>query len=78
MALLDDALKLKMTAPQRGVCSEEELDLVIAFVNHDIGSVQLTRVLGFTGKSRTAQAYNWAASKLRSAIRNGRVSLQRR
>jgi len=76
MTLLDDAMQ--MTVPKKGSCSEEELDLLIAFVNREIGSVQVAQVLGFTGRSRTAQAYNWAATRLRSAIGHGRVSLQRR
>ena len=76
MTLLDDARK--MPVPHRGNCSEEELDMLIAFVNRDIAAVQLAQVLGFTGRVRTAQANNWAATKLRSVICQGRVSLQRK
>ena len=76
MTLLDKARKMPM--PQKGSCSEEELDLLIAFVNGDIKAVQLAMVLGFKGGLRTGRAYNWAASKLKHAIRMKRVSLQRR
>ena len=76
MTLLDKALEIPVV--ERGTCSDEELDLLIAFVNGDIKAVPLAMVLGFTGVGRTGKAHNWAAAKLRHAIWRDLVTLQRR
>ena len=76
MTLLDKALEIPVV--ERGTCSDEELDLLIAFVNGNINGVSVAIALGFTGPKRAQKAHNWVAAKLRHAIWMDLVTLQRR
>ena len=78
MTLLEEALKISVVKKSESNLSDEELDLLIAFVSGDIKAVPLALVLGFTGPKRAQKAHNWGACKLRHAIHVGLVSLQRR
>ena len=79
MSLVEKARASKAKSQKDpGPLTDEEVEVVVAWLNNEISNVQLADALsmkqGF--KNRSSHAFDWIVSRLRRAAKEGRIEVR--